>query len=93
MIEWLPWLPNNSGFMNYNVLETLTDSCSTPPTLKILHNVVGKKRYKSGRVKFSNVEGVDNSGNTFNKFVQLTPPSRSILLLIHAPKNKTHVDF
>ena len=81
MIEWLSWLPNNSGFINYNVLDTLTDTCSTPPSLKILqqrvhelvggaltspppppplYNVVGNKRFKSGRVEFSNVEGVDN---------------------------------
>ena len=45
VIEWLSWLPNISGFINYNVLDTLTDSCSTPPSLKILwqrvHELVG----------------------------------------------------
>ena len=36
---------NNSAFINYNVFETLTDSCSTPLSLKILqqriHELVG----------------------------------------------------
>ena len=32
VIEWLPWLPNNSDFINYNILETLKDSPSTPPS-------------------------------------------------------------
>ena len=31
---------NNSGFINYNVSETLKDSSSTPPSLKILHHRV-----------------------------------------------------
>ena len=75
MIEWLLWLPNN-------VLDTLTDNCSTPPSLKILQQrvhelagggggrgyseppffyyVVGNKRFKSERVKFSKAEGADN---------------------------------
>ena len=78
VIEWLSWLPNNSGFIsiNYNVLDTLTDICSTPLGLNILQqrvhefvggcsdspvdNFVGSKRLQSGRVKFSKVEGVDN---------------------------------
>ena len=31
VIEWLSWLPNNSGFIShvYNILDTLTDICST----------------------------------------------------------------
>ena len=76
VIDWLSWLSNNSAFINYNVLDTLTDSCSTPLSLKILQqrvhelvegcsdypvdNFVGSKRLKSGRVTFSKVDGVDN---------------------------------
>ena len=76
MVEWLSWLPNNSGFISYNVLETLKDSPSTSPSLKILHQrdhelvgssepppfdkVVGSKRFKSGRAKISKIEKVDN---------------------------------
>ena len=45
VIEWLSWLPNNSGSINYNVLETLKDRPSTPTSLKILqhrvHGLVG----------------------------------------------------
>ena len=45
VIEWLSWVPNNSGFISYNVLDTLTDICSTPLGLKILqqrvHELVG----------------------------------------------------
>ena len=45
VIEWLSLLPNNSGFISYNVLDTLTDTCSTPLGLKILqkrvHELVG----------------------------------------------------
>ena len=83
MVEWLSWLPNNSGFINYNVLDTLKDSPSIPLSLKILYQrihefvggstepppfdkVVGSKRLKSGRAKFSKVERVDN----FQKNVQ-----------------------
>ena len=76
VIDWLSWLPNNSAFISYNVLGTLTDSCSTPLNLKILQqmvhksvggcsdspddNFVASKRLKSGRVTFSKVERVDN---------------------------------
>ena len=40
VIDWLSWLPNSSAFINYNVLDTLTDSCSTPLSLKILQQRV-----------------------------------------------------
>ena len=40
VIDWLSWLPNNNAFINYNVLDTLTDSCSTPLSLKILQQKV-----------------------------------------------------
>ena len=75
VIKWLSWLPNNGGFINYNVLETLRDSCSTPSSLKILHQRVhglvggplspppfenGSKRLKSGGFEFPKVDGVDN---------------------------------
>ena len=35
VIEWLSWLPNSSGFISYNILDTLTDICSTSLGLKI----------------------------------------------------------
>ena len=103
VIEWWSWLPDNSGFMNYNVLETSTNSCSTPPSLKIVqqrvHVFVGDALTPRPSTmlwgpKGLNQEGLNSpksrrstiSSKAFNKFVQLTPPSRSILLLIHAPK-------
>ena len=62
--EWLSWVPNNSGFINYNVLDTLTDICSTPLVGGCsdfpVDNFVGSKRLQSGRVKLSKVQGFDN---------------------------------
>ena len=69
VIEWLSWVPNNSGFINHNVLDALTDICSTPLGLKRVgrgcsdfpvDNFVGSKRLQSGRVKLSKVQGFDN---------------------------------
>ena len=66
VIEWLSWVPNNSGFINYNVSDTLADICSTPLELVggssdfPVDNFVGSKRFQSGRVKFSKVQGFDN---------------------------------
>ena len=56
VIEWFSWLPNNSGFISYNVLDTLTrfEDLTTKGSL-----VVGSKRLPPGRVKFSKL-GVDN---------------------------------
>ena len=46
VIEWLSWLPNKNGIINFNNLETLKDSPNTPPSLKLLeqrvHELVGR---------------------------------------------------
>ena len=45
VVEWLSWLPHNSGFINSNILETSNDRPNTPPSLKLLqqrvHELVG----------------------------------------------------
>ena len=40
VIDSLSWVPDNSAFINCNVLDTLTDSCSIPLSLKILQQKV-----------------------------------------------------
>ena len=87
VIEWLSWVPNNSGFINYNVLDTLTDICSTPLGLKTI--LWRAKGFNQEGYNYSKFRGLTTSRNTFNNkvvHVQITPPSRSILLLIHTPK-------
>ena len=37
MVEWLSWFSNNSGFISYNVFDTLKDNPIIPSRLKILH--------------------------------------------------------
>ena len=40
VIGWLSWLPKKSDFINFNILETLKDSPNTPPSLKLLEQIV-----------------------------------------------------
>ena len=45
VVEWLSWLPNESGFINYNISETSKDRPNTSPSMKLLeqrfHELVG----------------------------------------------------
>ena len=71
VVEWLSRLPYKSGFVSCNILETLKDRPNTPPSLKLLEqmvnelvggplnppldNVVGSKELRSGRVNRTHV--------------------------------------
>ena len=40
MFDWLSWLPNKRSFINSKLLDILKDSPDTPPSLKILEQMV-----------------------------------------------------
>ena len=72
-MKWLSWLPNNSGFVNFNILETLKDSPNIPPSFTFFEqwvhelvwgggftdNVLGSKKLRSGMVKADGITQTD----------------------------------
>ena len=73
MIEWLSWLPNDSDFINFNILEILKDSSNTLPSLKFLeqrvHELVGRQR--CGGAKGLDQEGLRSEATFCHEIIHL----------------------